>query len=401
MRFLYKSLFILFWTTVCIHDGHASSLVCPAGCFCVNNGKYESTSDYTADKYCGYSAATIQDKLTITTDTKCKVVVLNNHQEYNEYKKNNPDDDAHFFVRDNFTTLYKSDFGVYGFENGTKFTYSCGLNSHFDNIFQCPNTFPKSSAGSKSLSECFTYDNTGNKVYYTPSDTNAHDNNNTLDSDTDTSNSEPSDQDIIDALNDWANAQDNNNDFLYFNPDLSNFNLSKLFDRGWQSGVICDPGYYMPGNTTDCKRCTGNDFACPGGLFYADRVYEYDRGKIPCLNGVKSDHTSCKPDPTLANTNKSINTIGLQNGSGNLSVTTNTLNTSKSAVIQRPTYVTPLLKSLHTKNTVNTTKNTAVRSANTQAQKRIQIQNPKNVTRPSRASGGKSNLRNSETRTKR
>ena len=41
-------------------------------------------------------------------------------------------------------------------------------------MFQCPYTYPNSDQGASSLSQCFKYDMSGNKIYYTSSSSNSN-----------------------------------------------------------------------------------------------------------------------------------------------------------------------------------------------------------------------------------
>ena len=75
---------------------------------------------------------------------------------------------------EDFSEFYKGTLGFYGIINGGFIHYNaCGSYDSAGNcaakkydLFQCPETYPYSAKGSKSLSDCFKYDANGNKIYY-------------------------------------------------------------------------------------------------------------------------------------------------------------------------------------------------------------------------------------------
>lgn len=111
--------------------------------------------------------------------------------------------------------------------------------------------------------------------------------------------------DLQDVLDSWKDAHEDVDNLLFsddlqgglldgFSLDdlLSNENMLLKGGNGWISGVVCQPGGYMPAGETECKRCKGG-FACPGGLFYVDKIYTTDRGIVECENGSNSSRTVC------------------------------------------------------------------------------------------------------------
>lgn len=57
--------------------------------------------------------------------------------------------------------------------------------------------------------------------------------------------------------------------------------------------ITCEPGKYVPANSTQCTACTGN-YICPGGIFFTDATYNVDRGKKLCPYGQpNANHTAC------------------------------------------------------------------------------------------------------------
>lgn len=142
-------------------DDPEALLDCPAGCFCINDGKYNSHGD--------------RDFFIKNCDTtKAKSAI-----DYESFyvcsgsigrDKNKEATDYYF---SDFSELYDGKMGFYGFMND-EFVYGndCapdgrgGIGPKYDYIFNCPNNYPHSDKGSKALTNCFKYDENGKKVYY-------------------------------------------------------------------------------------------------------------------------------------------------------------------------------------------------------------------------------------------
>lgn len=131
-----KSLLFCTVASVVCCLGNANANQCPAGCFCLNGGQTESGTPQPDYRTC--------EKI---------------------HPEQNPS-----------TGMYKSSYGTYGFEDG-EFVYESGSQDYTDNngvyhsekydkVFNCPKSHPESAGGSKALTDCYKYDEAGNKVYY-------------------------------------------------------------------------------------------------------------------------------------------------------------------------------------------------------------------------------------------
>lgn len=152
--------FPLFFTIIvgalCTYNVKADGVECPAGCFCLNNGKSNSATYTDVANLCsesampnipgGSQAATYCENISISTNREMFP--------------------ATYYYED-FSEFYEGELGFYGIIND-EFVYhnSCPNSEHYDGIFQCPYTYPNSAPGAKALGECFKYDVAGNKIYY-------------------------------------------------------------------------------------------------------------------------------------------------------------------------------------------------------------------------------------------
>ena len=118
--------------------GPAHANTCPAGCFCLNDGE-------------------------VGTPIPSSGVCRDEHPEPN-------------YNQDGFSGGYDGIYGIYGFKDG-EFVYENHRRDYTDNqgnnhsdkydyVFNCPKSHPHSADGSKGLTDCFKYDASGNKVYY-------------------------------------------------------------------------------------------------------------------------------------------------------------------------------------------------------------------------------------------
>ena len=321
MRLGQKLLACMFMLVLCLNDANAGTYPCPAGCFCLDAGKYETEvknhSESIADGSCKTSAKTVRQKYSISAGN-CQIYILDKKQELNDslQGRNNNYPEEYVFVRNEFSELYYGNFGVYGIKDG-EFISSCGLGG-FKNVFQCPDVYPNSDEGSKGLADCYKYDVSGNKIHYGE-------------------------------------------------------NKLKVTDyNGWVPIVTCQPGFYMPANTTECRRCNGNNYACPGGMFYTDTTYNSDRGRILCQNGVNASGTSCKStDGATTNTTgnnqvNNINNAGTKNtNADNTGLNTNNMVTETVTETKNKTNNTVTETVTETKNKTNVTSTTKSEPTNT------------------------------------
>lgn len=129
---------------------------CPAGCFCINNGKYDASygmheelctmSAQHMPSYCenGRSFWTYRNGL-----LACPGITS---QQANYYM-------------DDFSELYKGYYGYYGFIGNDLILMPS--NENVQGRYQCPATHPMSEKGAKTIFECYKHTNNGQKEYYT------------------------------------------------------------------------------------------------------------------------------------------------------------------------------------------------------------------------------------------
>ena len=319
---------------LCQTNGYASLVNCPAGCFCLGDGKYNTDNDQgDIEFWCGVYSATAWNPEGCTGNTYGDIVIKSS---------SNCGGPATYYL-DQFSEFYDGRFGFYGFIDN-EFVYGYrkpsdfapgASNNNYD-IFQCPYTHPHSETGADALTDCFKYDANGNKIYYE------------IQLNTTNSGSTPSVPKITCAKGTYlpANATvceaclPNKHHICpggsfyqryaiqglkvqcapgqYLKQGATQcssceskylclggtYQASMSKDQGYiiNNGYIfndgrnvqkCEPGYYMPGSSQTCVACTGN-YACPGGLFYTDGQYITSRGRIFCGYGHANDtHTAC------------------------------------------------------------------------------------------------------------
>ena len=319
---------------------HAQKRKCPAGCFCLNDGEYEPLlAENVGDHICKDYHATL---LTLDpnggtyfcTDTAILGTNILSHST-----------STHYYISD-FSEFYNDFFGGYGFKD-KEFIYinQCySSTKKYDYIFQCPYHFPHSAKGSKSLGDCFKYDINGNKIYYGSESKIECAEGTYLPAGTTTCKSCNASKNQIcpggrfaksEIKNQGLKVNCNPGEFLPANTtecstcDTENYQcLGGTYDaslmqdqgrtpiqnNGYIPGgdrpfIVCQPGFYVPANTTTCTACTGDNI-CLGGIFYADTHYNTDRGATPCNYGkANATHTECihqttKPSVALKNINQ-------------------------------------------------------------------------------------------------
>ena len=281
----YKLFICAVVSMLCFHEVRAEKVACPEGCFCLNNGKVDLDLikiDYgwTGSGYdtkqamerlegiCQGSSTTFPatenfgchiggyKKWFWTKEGQLKLVC-----DWEKYFADYPGEQntkLRYFLED-FSELYSGSFGAYGIINNEAVYIS--ESAYYDNTFQCPFPYPLSKSGAKTVNDCFRYNAKGEKGYYPHKS--------------------------VDSVSEKHTCTNDN-------PSI------KSGDNGWFAGVVCQPGNYMPANSTTCKKCGAND-NCPGGFFYTDKSYNVDRGIVKgksetaIISDKKIKVTSVKP----------------------------------------------------------------------------------------------------------
>lgn len=149
--------------------------LCPAGCFCLDNGYYQGGDRYT-HTCSNYSSQLVQrpeagNISTIYCSGSPEQVILSYDRAYQGD-----------YYYDDFSELYEGAFGSYGFiKNGNKdpqFVAIVGCSDFvptgetehiitpYAKVFECPSSYPESEPGAKAVTECFKYDSNSNKIYF-------------------------------------------------------------------------------------------------------------------------------------------------------------------------------------------------------------------------------------------
>ena len=329
---------------------HAQKEKCPAGCFCLNDGEYERRGFYALKEgpICSESSATIFPSNYIN-QFYCEVVEIINDTKEGLPGISKPNVDTYYYLSE-FSEFYTGSLGGYGLKNGD-FLYfnACKLHDDAgqlrkaDSIFQCPYHFPHSAEGSKSLGDCFKYDINGNKIYYGSEQKIVCNEGHYLPVGATSCKSCDASKNQVcpggrfeksEIKNQGLKVNCNPGEFLpanatecstceteYYQCMGGTYDASLMQDQGrtpiQNNGyipggdrpfIVCQPGFYVPANTTTCTACTGDNI-CLGGIFYADIQYNTDRGATPCNYGkANATHTECinqttKPSVALKNTN--------------------------------------------------------------------------------------------------
>lgn len=142
---------------------------CAPGCFCVNNGNMPK--GLGTGTICGASVA---HPISCSRDRKHGIAFGMGEEgkwtgESIACSRDTISPKVKYFF-DDFSELYISNTGLYGFINGKLITmlsiqpgsYAWGKAG----VYTCPSSYPASSEGAKSVDECYKYDKNGNKVYY-------------------------------------------------------------------------------------------------------------------------------------------------------------------------------------------------------------------------------------------
>ena len=293
---------------------------CVPGCFCVNNGQM-SHDVYGAR--CGLSQSQ-------------SIISMHNTWYFKAGESRgiltcNRNMNANYYV-DEFSELYKGDYGMYGIKGGELIVMPFGGQGYgggfpeMMGVYQCPSSYPSSDAGAKTVYECYKYDANGNKVYYgantnivcaegtyLPANAtqciacNASQNQVCPGGRFEKS-------DVIQGLKlncgagkylpanaTQCSVCDESQYFCFGGIYDYNFTEDQglIAHNGYvnmgaiHTFITCDPGKYVPANTNQCSACTG-DYICPGGIFFTDATYNVDRGKKLCPYGQpNATHTEC------------------------------------------------------------------------------------------------------------
>lgn len=140
------------------------SFLCPKDCFCLNNGRSAQSGYKDANSSeiigniwysgkCREHAGYVSDKSSYPKSYQNITVAL---------KPGGYGVKADYYVED-FSEFYESELGFYGIKDG-EFIY--GYKANYFDMLPCPVTHPNSERGSSSLSQCFKYNENGDKVYY-------------------------------------------------------------------------------------------------------------------------------------------------------------------------------------------------------------------------------------------
>ena len=308
---------------LCVKDANAQQ--CAPGCFCVNNGQMPSNfspqcsvqSQLLSCGNDGYGRVWY-----FRTNGMIRGVLSCPHSTY-----------ANYYV-DEFSEIYIGRYGMYGFRNDDLIVMPADVNyggatTNYEGVYQCPTSYPNSDAGARTLTDCFKYNSSGQKVYYGSTHTIRCSAGQYLPANATQCVSCSASQnhicpgglfeqsDVIQGLK--VNCQNGHylpanatqctacNTNFYLCPG-GIYNAGEITDQGsiltsgYFSGanhnfITCQPGYCVPPVANQCVKCTNANspnHACPGGMFYVDGPYQFARGRVLCAYGhPNSDHTEC------------------------------------------------------------------------------------------------------------
>ena len=323
-------------STLCTTNAKASLVNCPSGCFCLNNGKYDTNGQVNPDG-CNAKGQLMHTCYGLGLDFYGGVISCSHTM-----------GGTYYF--DQFSELYDDYFGYYGVLNGEMLYMTRDYRDQ--SVYGCPASYPHSDSGAKTVFECYKYGTRGVKVYYDISaSVGGGDSGGTGGSMSGGHGGSSGTSTITCAEGTYlpANATEcvacsaekhhicpggtfstrNNKKIQGLKVECypgeylpqgalqcsqcesehlclgGVYNVDGLTDIGsvMNSGYvfngnhaveICNPGYYMPGSSQTCVACTDN-YACPGGIFYTNGgPYQASRGRIFCAYGHANDtHTAC------------------------------------------------------------------------------------------------------------
>lgn len=134
---------------------------CPKNCFCIYDGKLPKRMNM--DNVCGYGVA---QRMSCSDKNKSVSFAYAGVEGTLSCSR---DKQAEYYF-DEFSEIYITDHGMYGFLGQEFITMPffnvAGYGSTVG-VYQCPSSYPSSDAGAKTIFNCYKYDETGKKVYYT------------------------------------------------------------------------------------------------------------------------------------------------------------------------------------------------------------------------------------------
>lgn len=161
MKICVRFLFGVIASVLCLcSNAKAEIKPCPEGCFCLNGGNFntEPGAYNINEKDCKIPASKYWSGGNNSGSISCGVLISDNHNY-------NPGGVSYYM--DDFSEFYKGKYGFYGFmKDNNEFIYNGDCYGRAENIFQCPKPYPNSARGSKALTDCFKYDEKGQKDYY-------------------------------------------------------------------------------------------------------------------------------------------------------------------------------------------------------------------------------------------
>ena len=158
---------VTFASNVYLYDmkayGNEEMAKCPSGCFCIYDGLYPARYLSTAN-ICKDSVAH-----PMSCNTKDEEFTFSYGVVKAKLTCDRSKDEVYYF--DDFSELYEGETGMYGFI-GDDLIVMAGASESYGSpmgecgIYLCPSSYPESDPGAKTLYECYTHDEKGNKVYY-------------------------------------------------------------------------------------------------------------------------------------------------------------------------------------------------------------------------------------------
>ncbi len=151
---------------LCEHSANAAHLICPEGCFCLNDG-YNSQTGYSSESSINVSGNLLYNNY-------CKQPITPPQGPFNKQYGNvriasdcNNNENITYCLEE-FSEFYEGYMGFYGFVNNS-FIY--GYTEPYIDLLQCPYTHPNSDKGAKTIFGCYRITANGQKEYYTHTNT--------------------------------------------------------------------------------------------------------------------------------------------------------------------------------------------------------------------------------------
>ena len=306
-------------SALCQNSANAALVNCPEGCFCLNNGKYDNSGQVNPIG-CNAKGQLMHTCYGLSLDFYGGMISCSHNM-----------GGTYYF--DQFSELYDDYFGYYGILNGEMLYMTRDYGDQ--SVFGCPASHPHSSAGAKSVIECYKYDNNGNKKYFKVKQSITCAAGQYLPANATQCVSCSAAQHHIcpggtfekmnkiqglkldcfpgEYLESGATQCSSCNTNFYLCPGGvynagETTEQGRVLTNGYFSGanhnfISCQPGYFVPPMANQCAKCTNANaanFACPGGMFYIDGQYQFARGAVTCAYGhPNSEHTQCVAESTM------------------------------------------------------------------------------------------------------